>query len=263
LTMLRSFVFLLLLAVTFATDTVLVTGATGRTGSLTYAQLKAAGFNVKALVMNASKANDILHCGACTEADGIFVGDVTNPETLAPAMANVTRLVITSGAAPVCGLREFGCKYPTGGFPKDVDWLGNKNLVIAALAAGTEHVVMVSSMGTTTPDTILDKLGHGWDLFYKLNAEAFIMASGLAFTIVKPGGLTTDKGGNQMYVGHEDVFNGTDSHEIARADVAAVLTEACKNPSEAANTRFDLVADTKKPGDGNFKALFAAAKLVQ
>merc|ERR1711871_1486058 len=213
--------------------------------------------------MNASQAKDILHCGDCTEKEGIYVGDVTKPDTLVSAMANVDRLIITVGAAPHCGIQYLGCKYSEGAYPKDIDWLGTKNQVLAAKAAGAKHVVLVSAMGTTTPDTFLDKMGHGWDLFYKLNAEAFIMASGLAFTIVKPGGLTMDKGGNQMYVGHEDVFHGTDSHEIARADVAAVLTEACKNPSEAANTRFDLVADTKKPGDGNFKALFAAAKLVQ
>merc|ERR1711907_230263 len=229
-----------------AAETILLTGATGRSGSLTYAKLKSAGFDVRALVMNASKAASILNCGACTEAEGIFVGDVTKPETLPPAMVNVTRLIITSGASPVCSLRNLGCKYPTGGFPKDVDWLGNKNLVMAAIDAGTKHVVLVSAMGTTTPDTFLDKMGHGWDLFYKLNAEAFLMNSGLAYTIVKPGGLTMDEGGKQLYVGHEDSFNGTTSNEIARADVAAVLTEACKTPALAANTRFDLVADPSK-----------------
>jgi len=244
-----------------AAETVLITGATGRSGSLTYAKLKSAGFDVRALVMNASKAASVLNCGACTEAEGIFVGDVTKPETLPPTMVNVTRLVITSGASPVCSLRNLGCKYPTGGFPKDVDWLGNKNLVMAAIEAGAKHVVLVSSMGTTVPDGFLDKMGHGWDLFYKLNAEAFIMSSGLAFTIVKPGGLTTDDGGKMLFVGHEDQgFPGTSSNEIARADLATVLTEACKMPADSANTRFDLVADKNKKATGDFKALFAAAK---
>merc|ERR1711907_15380 len=244
-----------------AAETVLVTGATGRTGSLAYAQLKEAGFDVKALVLNASKAASILHCGACTEKEGIFVGDVTDPATLTPAMANVTRLVITSASTPMCGLRYLGCKYPKGGMPKDVDWLGNKNLVLAVIAAGTQHVVLLSSMETTVPDNFLDKLGNGQVLFYKLNAEAFLMSSGLAFTIVKPGGLTMDKGGNQMFVGHEDQgFNGTSSKEIARADVAAVLTQACKMPALAANTRFDLVADTKTSATPDFKALFTSAR---
>jgi hypothetical protein len=71
-----------------------------------------------------------------------------------------------------------------------------------------------------------------------------------------------DAGGKQLYVGHEDVINGTSSNAIARADVAAVLTAACQMPSEATNTRFDLVADPKKAGTGDFKAIFAAARQV-
>jgi hypothetical protein len=39
----------------------------------------------------------------------------------------------------------------------------------AALSAGVEHVLLVSSMGTTQPDTFLDLLGEGHALFYKLN----------------------------------------------------------------------------------------------
>ena len=33
------------------------------------------------------------------------------------------------------------------------------------------HVLLVSSMGTTQPDTFLDKLGDGHALFYKLNGK--------------------------------------------------------------------------------------------
>ena len=41
----------------------------------------------------------------------------------------------------------------------------------AALSAGVRHVLLVSSMGTTQPDTFLDKLGDGHALFYKLNGK--------------------------------------------------------------------------------------------
>eukprot|EP00656_Telonema_subtile_P036094 TRINITY_DN4005_c0_g1_i3.p1 TRINITY_DN4005_c0_g1~~TRINITY_DN4005_c0_g1_i3.p1 ORF type:complete len:185 (+),score=36.90 TRINITY_DN4005_c0_g1_i3:216-770(+) len=144
-------------------EVVLVTGATGRTGSLVYTQLKAAGFQTRALVRNASKAAAELGCGACGEAEGIFEGDVTKPETLPRAMTNVSRLVIAVGATPKCLLGPLDCHYPTGGYPKDVDYQGTKNQVLAALAAGVQHVVLLSSMGTTEPDGFLDKMGHGWD----------------------------------------------------------------------------------------------------
>ena len=57
-------------------EIVLVTGATGQTGSLAYFQLKAAGFETRALVRNATKAQAILQCGACSEKEGVYVGDV-------------------------------------------------------------------------------------------------------------------------------------------------------------------------------------------
>merc|ERR1711871_356542 len=245
-------------------ETVLVTGATGRTGSLAYAQLKAAGFDVRGFVMNRTYAQSVLHCGACSEADGIYVGDITQPETLVAPMVNVTRLVITTGVNPTCILGGLDCHYNKGAFPVDIDWHGNRNQILAALHAGVKHVLLVSSMETSIPDTFLDKMGHGWTLFYKLNAEAFLMNSGMAYTIIKPGGLTTNAGGNELYVGHEDQgFNGTSSHEISRTDVATVITEACKNPSLASNSRFDLVADPKKPRTSDdFATFFAAAKQI-
>ena len=66
-----------------------------------YLQLKAAGFDVRGLVRNASKAKEYLDCGACTEAEGIYVGDVTMPETLTAAMTNVTRVAIAVIFRPV------------------------------------------------------------------------------------------------------------------------------------------------------------------
>ena len=117
-------------------------------------------------------------------------------------------------------------------------------------------------MGTTTPDSFLDKVGGGWILFYKLNAEAFLMQSGLAFTIVKPSGLSDTPGGKSfLLVGHDDSI--TNKSSIPRSDVATVLTRACLLPSDAANTRFDLTSDPSRPSSGDFKALFAAARALE
>ena len=46
---------------------VVVSGATGRTGSLLYLALRGSGIAVRALVRNASKAKEMLDCGACDE----------------------------------------------------------------------------------------------------------------------------------------------------------------------------------------------------
>jgi hypothetical protein len=131
----------------------------------------------------------------------------------------VTRLIILSGSVPLKA--DNGTYYfPPGGYPKDVDFNGVKKQVyctltcsccrvprylvyvslwvsvvpnpvqvIAAQKAGVKHVLLVSSMGTTTPNSFLDRLGNGQALFYKLNGEAALMSAGLPFTIVKPAGL--------------------------------------------------------------------------
>lgn len=61
--------------------------------------------------------------------------------------------------------------------------------VVAATSAGVKQVLLVSSMGTTEPDSFLDKLAGGHSLFFKLNAEAVVMSSNIPFTVVKPSGL--------------------------------------------------------------------------
>ena len=265
--------------------TVLVTGATGRTGSILFNLLRQqhnATLTVRGLTRNKTKAQQILNCGQCDEAEGIFVGDVTVPSTLVRPMDGIDALVILSSSAPHV-LPNGSWVYPPGGTPREVDFLGGNAQVLAALASGTcTQILLVSSMGTTEPDSYLDRvrswvvvmhgaacgvspcyagacrpwhwrlcakravysqakrlplwpsvqMGNGHALFYKLNQEAFLMGAAAAarpnptaFTVVKPGGLTNDAGGNStLLVGHEDSIQ--DTVMIARADVAAVLTAA-------------------------------------
>ena len=52
---------------------------------------------VRALVRSAAKAKEVLSCGDCTPADGIFVGDVTDPSTLPEAFDGVKQVVVLTG----------------------------------------------------------------------------------------------------------------------------------------------------------------------
>merc|ERR1711862_733005 len=96
----------------------------------------------------------------------------------------------------------------------------------------SKHVLYVSTMGTTMPDNFLDKLGNGYVSFFHLQAEAFIMSSGIPFTIVKACGLgdgVAEK--KKLIVGHDDSsFSLLVNHMIQRDDVARVLVEAVRNP---------------------------------
>lgn len=233
---------------------VLVTGATGRTGSWIYDTLKDAGIPVRAFVRNASKARDILNCTSCDEEDGIFVGDVTQPESLASAVAGAGALVIATGAIPVCPDNFINpltdCTYPEGGTPYDIDWVGNRAQV-SAFANATAPVqngpvVLISSTGTTDPAEFLP----GDISFYKLNMEASLMASGLPFVIVKPCGLTNSAPGNaELLVGHDDSL-GVMPPLVPRSDVARVAVAALERAIFGwhKDLRFDLCSRSSALG---------------
>ncbi|GAX80894.1 hypothetical protein CEUSTIGMA_g8329.t1 [Chlamydomonas eustigma] len=236
----------------------MVTGATGRTGSLLFLALQSAGIEARAFVRNITKAREVLGCKACDESEGIYVGDITDPETLGNALRGVRRLVILTSSYPL-QLPNGTYYFPPGEYPKDIDWIGSNNQVRTALMAGSvEHILLVSSMGTTQPDTFLDKLGDGHALFYKLNGEIDLMASGIpSYTIIKPGGLLSTEGGRSLLLaGHNDRLMHA---RVTRADVASVLLAAILNPKHSRNLRFDLSSDPDQPA-GSLLSLFEDAR---
>ena len=74
-----------------------------------------------------------------------------------------------------------------------MDWEGQKRQIDAAKAAGVKQVVLVSSMGITQKENRLNTLGNGNILVWKRKAEEYLIASGLPYTIIHPGGLSDDK----------------------------------------------------------------------
>jgi len=227
-----------------ANRTVVVTGATGRSGSLTYLLLKQAGVNVRGLVRNTTKARQLLGCTKCDESDGIFVGDITNPTSLSPAMTGADGLVIATGRGD-------------GSAAKEILFDGVANQVAAFLGSPgpkpqERHVALISMQFTTLPDTLMNKLlAHlwgGWDVgFYSLQGEANLMSSDVPFTILKACGLSEDPAMQmEVIVGHDDKGWALKSaHTVSRHDVARVLASAVANPSLSAGLRFDFCS---KPG---------------
>jgi uncharacterized protein YbjT (DUF2867 family) len=226
--------------------------------------LKQRGVGVRALVRNISKARAMLKCTKCDASEGIFVGDVTQKDSMTAAMTGATALAIASSASPHC--TDFHdpktCSYPKGAYPVDVDFHGGK-AQIEAFAEGRDGsagpVVLCSSMGTTEPTGFLETLGNGHIGFFKLNEEAALMASGFPFTIVKPCGLTDGAGGQrELLAGHDD-----EMHEkpptIPRADVARVMVEALLQPAKATGLRFDLCSREGTP-TADVSKVFDAAR---
>lgn len=220
---------------------VLVAGATGQTGRLVVSTLLASGYAVRALVRDTAKGRQLL--GDKVE---LILGDVRDPATLGPAFAGTDAVISAIGAR--------GAKGPEN--PEAIDYQGVKNLVDAAVANRSQQFVLVSSRSVTQADNPLNKI-FGNVLVWKLKGEDALRASGVPYTVVRPGGLGNGPGGDQDLV-FEQGDAGTGQSTISRADVARICVEALKYP-EARNRTFEVSAGTGPPVT-DWRAKFAALK---
>lgn len=207
---------------------VLVAGATGRTGRLLLEQLRREPrFAIRPM------ARDVAAARKAVGADYAWVtGDVTRPETLSPALAGVSLVLVAIGGTERSGPNS----------PQFVDFGGVKNLTDAARAAGVRHLVLESSMGVGSGGGLLGimlNLLSGDALKWKAKGEAHLRASGVPYTIVRPGGLTDDAAGQSGLILQQ---GDKGSGRIARGDVATVMIAALDNPAALRKT-FEVFSD--------------------
>eukprot|EP00897_Mesotaenium_endlicherianum_P010725 jgi/Mesen1/9681/ME000680S09084 len=210
-------------------QTVLVTGAGGRTGRLVFEKLKQQGFTARGLVRSEESKEKI------GGGDDVIIGDITTPGSLEAAVQGVDALIIVTSAVPKMkpgfdptagGRPEF--YFEEGGMPEQVDWLGQKAQIDAVQ-------------------------------IWKRKAEQYLVDSGVPYTIIRAGGLLDKEGGKrELLVGKDDEFLSTSTKSLPRADVAEVCVQALFH-EEAKNKALDLVS--KDEGDGevtkDFKSLFS------
>jgi uncharacterized protein YbjT (DUF2867 family) len=236
---------------------VLVTGAGGRTGRLVFEQLQQdASMSPVGLVRSRKAAKALKKAGAAN--DEIVRGDVTDANVLVGAMAGCDSVVLCTSAVPQIkplsivkllfkktvlrraepGRPQF--RFTPGGTPEEVDWLGAKMQIDAAKAAGVKRFVFVSSMGGTQPDNFLNSIGKRADgaggdiLLWKRKAERYLVASGLEYSIVHPGGLVDEPGAKrELRVGVGDALLQEEFRQVPRADVARVCCAALTAPEAA------------------------------
>lgn len=130
-----------------------------------------------------------------------------------------------------------------GGLPKEgerADYLGNKNLIDAAVKAGVQKFILVSSIGAgdsvvALPPQALQTLGPV--LVEKEKAEQHLINSGLTYTIIRPGGLKSEPATGNGILTEDHRVAGT----IHRADVAHLVCQCLA--SEAANNKILSAVD--------------------
>lgn len=244
--------------------TVLVTGAGGRTGQIVYKKLKERvdEYTARGLVRTKESKDKI------GGEDDVYVADIRDADSIVPAIEGADALIILTSAVPKIkpgfdfsqgGRPEF--YFEEGAFPEQVDWIGQKNQIDAAKAAGVKHIVLVGSMGGTDLNHPLNNIGNGNILVWKRKAEQYLADSGIPYTIIRAGGLQDKDGGiRELLIGKDDELLKTETRTIARADVAETCIQALSF-EEAKFKALDLAS--KPEGSGtptkDFKALFSQA----
>jgi uncharacterized protein YbjT (DUF2867 family) len=212
-------------------ETILVVGASGRSGAYVIKALEADGRSFKPMTSNIERARGKV------EGNYDWVeADVRDMDSINAAMVGVTHIISTLGATQFEG--------PNG--PEFVDWGGTKNLVDAALLAGVKHFVIESAAGVTQPNHSMNKYGNV--MTFKLKAENYLRDSGLPYTIIRPGGLESidSEGKTIMLKQGDDLPN---HGGFSRADIAALMTAAVGNP-DAYNKAFEPIYDEEATAGG-------------
>ena len=222
-----------------AIRTVLVVGASGSIGRHVVAEAIEAGHTVRALVRSPAKAR-----GLPVQAQAV-VGDLTQPETLTPAVDGVDAIVFTHGAD---GQGKGGAE--------TVDYGGVRN-VLAALAGRPAHIALMTAIGVTNREGDYNRATQAHD--WKRRGERLVRASGLPYTIVRPGWFDYNTPGQLRLVALQGDTrqSGTPADGVvSRRQIAQVLVASLVSPAAERKT-LELVAE-QGPPTTEFHALFSA-----
>lgn len=178
---------------------VLVVGASGKTGGRVVARLLARGTEVRAMVRRREAAAMLEGLGAQS-----VVADLNYDVSY--ALGGCEAVIFTAGAE-------------LEGDPEAVHYRGTVRLIEAAELQGIDRFILVSSLGTSYAERLPEPLRPYLEA--KRKAETALEASALAYTIVKPGSLTDAAGTGRLELAAILGRGGT----IPRDDVAAIITE--------------------------------------
>ena len=130
-----------------------------------------------------------------------------------------------------------------GGVPSDLgeraDSEGNKNLIDVAVKCGVKKFILVSSIGSgnsvvAIAPQVLQTLGP--ILKEKEKAEQHLVASGLIYTVIRPGGLKSEPATGNAVLTEEPSVAGI----VHRADVAKLVCD-CLGSDKANNKIFSAI----------------------
>ena len=200
---------------------VAIAGGHGQIARLLGELLVADGHEARGIIRNPDHAADLQAIGMTPVLSDLEQDD----PALAEALRGANAAVFAAGAGPGSGEAR----------KATMDRDGAIRLIEACKQAGVSRYVMVSAMGAR-PGAPRGEGAFGAYLEAKAAADEALSASGLAYTIVRPGGLT-DEAAHELVSIAPELPRGS----IPRADVARVLLGVLSEPATLGKA-FDLVS---------------------
>ncbi|CAA6657718.1 unnamed protein product [Spirodela intermedia] len=233
-----------------------VAGATGRVGSRTVRELLKLGLRVRAGVRNAQRAETLLQSVKQMKLDAAAVNasetppierlelvecDLENQREIGPAIGDASVVICCIGASEKEVLDVTG--------PYRIDYKATVNLIDAATALKVEHFILLTSLGTNKVGFPAAILNLFWGvLLWKRKSEEALIASGLPYTIVRPGGMErpTDsfKETHNIVLANEDTYFGG---LVSNLQVAELIAFMAKNRSLSFCKVVEVIAETTAP----------------
>lgn len=162
-------------------------------------------------------------------------------DQIGPALGNASVVICCIGAS------EKEVFDITG--PYRIDYQATKNLIDAATVAKVDHFILLTSLGTNKVGFPAAILNLFWGvLIWKRKAEEALLASGLPYTIVRPGGMErpTDayKETHNVTLSEEDTLFGG---QVSNLQVAELMAFMAKNRSISYCKVVEVIAETTAP----------------
>jgi nucleoside-diphosphate-sugar epimerase len=187
---------------------VAIAGGHGKIARLLGKRLADEDHDVRGLIRNPDHEDDLHAIGVEPVLCDLEQAD---PHEVVEAVGGADAVIFAAGAGPGSGAER----------KRTMDLGGAVKLIEAAKADGIRRYLMVGSIGAGDPPPPGEGDVFGEYLRAKAAADQALEASGLEYTIVRPGGLTDEEPTGRVLLGTD-----LDRGQIPRADVAAIL-HAC------------------------------------
>jgi len=149
---------------------VIVTGANGQSGKIIMRLLQERNIKSRGIVRSETSGNSLREYLKNQDAD-IKIADISKTKDLKSLFEGFDTLIIATGSTPkinlwllpwfllkkLCGKAIIPYFYfPAGQSPREIDYLSQKHTIDQAKDAGVKHIICISSMCGTKPETFLN-----------------------------------------------------------------------------------------------------------